>query len=147
MRAAGNGELAVSVWVRLLKAHGLMLRELRRRLPGGLTLPQFDVLVQLHRAENGMTHGELSRALLVTAGNLTGLVERLAGLGLVERKAVPGDRRAVRLRLTAQGRRAVQRVLPRHRRDVARLMRGVTQTDLSRLRASLGRLNRALEGP
>jgi hypothetical protein len=30
---------------------------------------------------------------------------------------------------------------------VARLMRGVTQTDLSRLRASLGRLNRALEGP
>src|SRR4029079_12233366 len=49
-----NGQLAVSVWVRLLKTHGLVLRELRRRVPDALTLPQFDVLVQLHRRPAGV---------------------------------------------------------------------------------------------
>src|SRR4029078_13418047 len=85
--------LALSVWVRLLKAHGLMLREVRRRVPISLTLPQFDVLAQLHRREDGMTPGELTRELLVTPGNVTGIVDRLVRLGLAERGAGPQGRR------------------------------------------------------
>ena len=80
--ASGNDALAVSVWVRLLKAHGLVLRQVRRRVPEGLTLPQFDVLVQLHRSDEGMSPGELTRVLLVTAGNVTGIVSHSSAVTL-----------------------------------------------------------------
>jgi DNA-binding MarR family transcriptional regulator len=143
---ADDGHLAVSVWVRLLKAHSLVLRELRRRIPEGLTLPQFDVLIQLHRREEGMTPGELTRALLVTAGNVTGLVERLARLGLVERRPVPEDRRAVRVSLSPRGEQVMRRAIPRHRRDVRSLLGTLPPRDLARLRDLLGRLNHTLEG-
>jgi DNA-binding MarR family transcriptional regulator len=137
--------LAVSVWLRLLKAHALMLRAARRAVPEGLTLPQFDVLAQLHRHE-AMTPGQLTRELLVTAGNVTGIVERLVRQGLVERRAVPRDRRAVLLRLTARGRHVMRRAIPRHRRDLEALLAAVPPHELARLRDSLGLLNHALEG-
>lgn len=141
-------DLALSVWVRLLKAHGLMMREVRRRVPESLTLPQFDVLVQLARHDDGMTSGELTRELLVTAGNVTGIVDRLEATGLVERGPVPGDRRVVKVRLTSRGRHLAQRVIPRHRKDVGALLEGVPQGDLARLRDLLGTVARALEeGP
>ena len=142
---AKDGQLAVSVWVRLLKAHGLLLRELRRRVPPALTLPQFDVLAQLHRRPEGMTPGQLTRELLVTAGNVTGIVARLAALGLVERRPVPQDRRAVRLRLTGRGRRLMGRAIPRHRRDVGALLGRVAAPRLESLRDLLGELSRSLE--
>ena len=142
--AAADDALAVSVWVRLLKAHGLVLRQVRRRVPEGLTLPQFDVLAQLHR-EEGMTPGELTRALLVTGGNVTGIVSRLVAMDLAERHPVPEDGRAVRVRLTPRGRRLMRRAIPRHRRDVATLLSGVSPADLGRLRDLLGRLGRTLE--
>jgi DNA-binding MarR family transcriptional regulator len=145
MTPPANGQLAVSVWVRLLKTHGLVLRELRRRVPDDLTLPQFDVLVQLHRRPGGMTSGELTRELLVTAGNVTGIVDRLQGLGLVERRPVPEDRRAVRVVLTARGRRLAGRAIPRHRREVESLLSPLPPRDLARLRRLLGRLSRSLE--
>jgi DNA-binding MarR family transcriptional regulator len=122
-----------------------VLRELRRRVPEDLTLPQFDVLVQLHRRPEGMTSRELTHELLVTAGNVTGLVDRLARLGLVERRPVPEDRRAVRIALTARGRRVAARAIPRHRRDVEALLGSVPARDLARLRLLLGRLSRSLE--
>jgi DNA-binding MarR family transcriptional regulator len=140
-----NGRLAVSVWVRLLKSHGLILREVRRRVPERLTLPQFDVLAQLHRRAAGMTPGELTRELLVTAGNVTGIVARLTRFGLVERHPVPDDRRTLRVRLTPKGRRVMARAIPRHRRDVAGLMAGMRKTEMAQLQALLGRLARAVE--
>jgi len=139
-------DLALSVWVRLLKAHGLMMREVRRRVPGSLTLPQFDVLAQLARREEGMTPGELTRELLVTAGNVTGIVARLEALGLVERRPVPEDRRTVRIRLTPRGRQLTLRVIPRHRKDVGALLRRVPPDELAQLRDLLGRVARTLEG-
>lgn len=143
--ATSNGQLAVSVWVRLLKAHGLLLREVRRRVPPALTLPQFDVLAQLWRRPEGMTPGELTRELLVTAGNVTVIVARLAALGLVERLPVPQDRRAVRLRLTGRGRRLMARAIPRHRREVEALLGRVAAPRLESLRDLLGELSRSLE--
>ena len=143
-RRAGDAQLALSVWLRLLKAHGLMLREVRRRVPETLTLPQFDVLAQLHRGPDGMTPRELTRELLVTAGNLTGVIARLGRRGLVERRPVPGDRRAVRIRLTPRGRRVMRRAIPRHRRDVGRLLGHLDPPELLRLRDLLGSLSHGL---
>ena len=144
-RRSGRGPVAVSVWLRLLKSHGLLLREVRRRVPQGLTLPQFDVLAQLYRRPPGMTPGELTRELLVTGGNVTDVARRLVRLGLVARVAVPEDRRTVRIALTRRGRSVMREAIPRHRRDVERLMAAIARPDLLRLRELLGRMNRALE--
>lgn len=140
-----DGQLALSVWIRILKAHGLLLREVRRRVPEGLTLPQFDVLAQLHRRDEGMTPGALTRELLVSAGNVTGIVDRLVRLELAERHPVPEDRRAVRIRLTSRGRKVMRQSIPRHRRDVESLLARVPAGDLARLRDLLGTLNKSLE--
>lgn len=137
-------DAALSTWVRLLKAHGLLLRELRRRMPRELTLPQFDVLAQAWRAPEGMTAGQLTRELLVTAGNVTGIVDRLEQLRLVQRRRMPEDRRVVRVRLTAQGRRLMDRVLPHHRREVESLLGAFPPAQLAQLRDLLGLLGRHL---
>ncbi len=137
--------LALSVWVRLLKAHGLLLRQVRRLVPPALTLPQFDVMAQLDRRTEGMTPKELTRELLVTAGNVTGIVERLVGRGLVSRQPVPGDRRTMRIVLTAEGRRVMAEAFPRHREDLARLLAPVPPSTLVALRDALGVLARSLE--
>lgn len=138
----------LSTWVRLLKAHALLLRQVRRFVPEHLTLPQFDVLAQLHRHPGGTTPGTLTRELLVTAGNVTGMVDRLVNMGLAERHPMPHDRRAVRVRLSAKGRQVMRRAIPRHRRDVEALLACFPQRDLIRLRKLLGGLIQALEsGP
>src|SRR4051812_19052198 len=76
--------LSLRVHLRIASCRNLLMRESRRSVErSGLTLPQFDVLAELARAEHaGFTFGELSRLLLVTAGNLTGIVDRLEADGL-----------------------------------------------------------------
>ena len=109
MRRAADRHLAVSTWLRLLHGYAVIERELRRAVADHCTFPQFDVLSQLDRERDGLTFVELSRRLLVTAGNLTGIVDRLHAEGLVRRSVDPADRRAFRLTLTPKGRRLVRR--------------------------------------
>ncbi len=93
------------LWLRLLKATGAIEAEVRRRLRDefGSTLPRFDVLSALARHPEGLKMSEISGLLRVSNGNVTGIVERLVEDGLALRVAVPGDRRAQRVRLTALG--------------------------------------------
>lgn len=140
-----EADVPVSLWLSLLKAHGLILRKVRRRVPEGLTLPQFDVLAQLERNAEGMSPGELTRELLVTAGNVTGIVDRLVRRGLVERRRVPSDGRTRRLLLTPQGRRVVRRAIPEHRMEIASHMAEVPLEELRTLRDLLRSLVGALE--
>src|SRR5262252_200284 len=72
-------KLSLRVHLRIANCRNLLMRESRRSVErSGLTLPQFDVLAELSRGgREGSTFGELSRLLLVTAGNLTGIVDRL----------------------------------------------------------------------
>ncbi len=76
------------LWLRLLTCTTLIENEVRRRLRDqfDITLPRFDLLAQLDRAPNGMTLGELSQRMMVSNGNITGLVDRLAEQGLIRRK-------------------------------------------------------------
>jgi len=90
---------------------------------------------------------QLTRELLVTAGNVTGIVERLVALGLVARRPVPEDRRTSRLVLTPRGRDGMAWALPRHRKSLARRLSPVPPAELLRLREGLGALVRALEAP
>ena len=95
------------LWLRLLTCTTLIENEVRRRLREqfDVTLPRFDLLAQLDRAPNGMTLGELSQRMMVSNGNITGLVDRLAEQGLIRRRPSPNDRRVQIVSLTADGRR------------------------------------------
>jgi DNA-binding MarR family transcriptional regulator len=66
-------------------------------------------MAQLERAPDGLKMNELSRRMMVTGGNITGITDQLVAEGLVERVEVPGDRRAYRVRLTPKGRKQFSR--------------------------------------
>ena len=97
-------EANVRLWLRLLGCTTQIEKRVQRGLAErfGSTLPRFDVLAALDRRGTGMTMGELSRALLVSNGNVTGIVKTLARDGFVALEPLPGDRRVsvVTLKIT-----------------------------------------------
>ncbi len=114
-------------WLRLLRVTRQIETEIRDRLrvEFATTLPRFDVLAALYREERGLKMSELSAALMVSNGNVTGIVERLVSDGLVIRVPVSGDRRAMVVRLTEKGREAFA--------DMARIHEGWVSGMLSSL--------------
>jgi len=138
---------AIRVHLRIASCYNLLMSEARARIFNrwGLTLPQFDVLAELARAQGGgFTFVELSRLLLVTAGNLTGIVDRLEARQLVRREQDPADRRILRLRLTEKGHALTDAILPRHRDDLDELLSFMPRERLSRLAALLDQLKQGL---
>ncbi len=95
------------LWLRLFACKEVIESEVRRRLRDSfdVTLPRFDLMAQLYRAPKAMTLGELSQRMMVSNGNVTGLVDRLVEQGLISRRPSPKDRRAQFVSLTAEGRR------------------------------------------
>jgi DNA-binding MarR family transcriptional regulator len=112
----------------------------------GLTLPQFDVLAELARntTPGGFTFAQLSRLLLVTSGNLTGIVDRLEAQELVRREPDKRDRRIVRVRLTEKAMDLTSRVLPRHADEIRRALSFMPREALAQLSDLLGQLRDGL---
>ncbi len=133
-------ELLLRTWVELFRVHHGATRELERLLTRhGLSTAQFDVLANLHSGE-GITQTELAERLLVTKGNVCGLVDRMAGRGWLERRPDPEDRRAHRLHLTDEGRSLIRRVLPDQRALIHEYLGGLKLTDLWALQELLSRV-------
>ena len=137
---------ALRVHLRLATCRNLLMREARRSVERwGLTLPQFDVLAELSRAlDQGFTFVELSRLLLVTSGNLTGIVDRLESDGLVRRETDDRDRRLVRIVLTKKGRQLVEQIMPLHAMDIRALLGFMLPEQLATLNEMLGHLRDGL---
>src|SRR5512132_580923 len=133
---------ALKLWLRLLTCTTLIERRIRAGLHRQfkMTLPRFDLMAQLERNPEGLRMGELSRRLMVTGGNVTGITTALVAEGLVERRAIAGDRRARLVRLTPAGKRAFDAMAVEHERWVADIVGGLTTADRERLRALLGKL-------
>src|SRR5438034_435420 len=95
------------LWLRLFACKEVIEGAVRRRLRENfdVTLPRFDLMSQLYRAPKAMPLGELSQRMMVSNGNVTGLVDRLVEQGLINRQPSPKDRRAQLVSLTAEGRR------------------------------------------
>ena len=101
----GPHKSELRLWLRLLSATNLISAEIRRNLRASfhVTLPQFDLLAQLEREPNGLRLGELSQRMMVTNGNITGLVDKLVEQGFLVREPSPEDRRAISVRMTKAG--------------------------------------------
>lgn len=151
IRSAKRAEIAgqhapLRTWLRLLACSGLIEREIRSRLREefDITLPRFDVLAQLDAASaesvTGLTMSELSRRLMVTNGNLTGLIEALVGERLVSRVASPTDKRMQIVRLTPAGKRALDAMTPVHESWIEDMFAGLSPDECAALDSLLGRL-------
>ena len=128
------------LWLRLLTCTTLIEGEVRRRLRErfDVTLPRFDLMAQLDKASDGMTLSDLSKRMMVSNGNLTGLVDRLVASGHVDRRVSATDRRALVISLTQAGRADFRAMAAEHELWIAELFGGLTpkdQKDLMRLLA------------
>jgi DNA-binding MarR family transcriptional regulator len=105
---AGDGgahKSELRLWLRLLSTTNLISAEIRRNLRQSfnVTLPQFDLLAQLEREPQGLRLGALSQRMMVTNGNVTGLVDKLVEQGFIVRETSSEDRRAINVRMTKAG--------------------------------------------
>jgi DNA-binding MarR family transcriptional regulator len=141
---AGLKEPGLLAWMHLMRVFSrVQRREMCHLGKYNLTLAQFDVLARLSGAE-GITQQTLADQLLVTKGNVCGLIDRLSEQGLVERRADPEDRRANLLFLTAAGRTLAEQVVPAHQRVLSGLMGGLDDQEQRQLLALLRKLDRSL---
>ncbi|MFZ6648187.1 MarR family winged helix-turn-helix transcriptional regulator [Undibacterium sp. TJN25] len=121
---------SLKLWLRMLSCTVLIENQVRGRLRNefGVTLPRFDLMAQLERHPEGLRMGELSKRMMVTGGNVTGITDQLEQEKLVVRVADAKDRRAYSVKLTPAGRRAFKRMAAVHEGWIAEVFSGL-QTD------------------
>jgi DNA-binding MarR family transcriptional regulator len=148
-RADRQDHDALRLWLRLLTCTNLIEAQIRTRLRDSFatTLPRFDLAAQLAREPDGLKMGELSRRLMVTGGNVTGLVDQLEADGFVARVDDPEDRRAIRIRLTKPGRAWFEDMAREHETWVVDLFGGLTAAERQQLFKLLARLKTTLKEP
>ncbi len=118
---------SLRLWLRLLSCSTLIENHMRQRLQAefATTLPRFDLMAQLERCPEGLKMGELSKRLMVTGGNVTGITDLLEKEGLATRVIDERDRRAFRVRLTPSGQRLFKKMAAAHERWIVDLLDGV----------------------
>ncbi len=134
------------LWLRLFATTSLISTEIAARLRKrfGISLAQFDYLAQLYRSGDGdVAMSELSRRLMVTSGNVTGLTDRLERQGWVVRERAAHDRRTQFVRLTGDGRARFEAIAAAHQDWVQELTGGLDPEARRRLFALLGELKRS----
>jgi DNA-binding MarR family transcriptional regulator len=150
-RAGSDDHGAIRLWLRMLATNRLVETRTRRLLQErfSTTLPRFDLMAQLERSPQGLRMNELSRRMMVTGGNVTGITDMLEQEGLVERVADPADRRVWRVRLTRAGRRAFAAMAQEHERWIVEAFAELSTREMNAMAGLLGRLKthvRSLEG-
>ena len=138
-------EQAVRTYVKLLRASKAVLAGIEPLLAAeGLTVTQLGVLeALLHKGS--LTHRELGRKVLTSAGNVTDVVDKLERRGLVVRRRCAEDRRSVHVCLTDCGRERIQAVFPRHAADIARVLGGLDAEEQRQLGLLLRKLGQGAE--
>jgi DNA-binding MarR family transcriptional regulator len=143
------------LWLRLLTCTTLIEGEVRSRLRErfDVTLPRFDLMAQLDKVPEGMTLSDVSKRMMVSNGNVTGLVERLVQSGHIDRRTSVSDGRVQVIRLTKLGRAEFRKMAAEHQtwiadmfsdlsvKDVQDLMRLLAKTKASTHRAVRQRMS------
>ena len=133
---------AIRLWLRMLATNRLVETRTRRLLQEryATTLPRFDLMAQLERFPQGLRMNELSKRMMVTGGNVTGITDQLAAEGLVDRVDVEGDRRAYRVRLTAKGRKLFNEMARQHEGWIVDAFAALSDKEIALLHRLLGRV-------
>ena len=137
--SSSRSKEAIRTWLRLLSCETLIEQQLRSRFRQefSVTLPQFDVLSELERAGRKMTMSELSRELMVSNGNVTGVIDRLEKSGFVTRARADHDRRIQYIELTPKGQREWEGMAASHENWLDDLLADLSMSDMANLQSLL----------
>lgn len=140
-------KMALRIWLRLLTSTQLIEQQMRGRFRTEFdtTLPRFDVMAALARDPKGQTMGDISRWLLVSSGNITGIISRLEEDGLVKRTRSAGDKRTHLVRLSLKGREEFRRMSSEHEKWIRNLLSGMTRKEMAALDELLSKVKVSLE--
>jgi DNA-binding MarR family transcriptional regulator len=137
---AAIGHPRIQAWAQLAGVYHRIARHLEQALDAdGVTLPQFEVLARLH-LDGAISQKALAERLLVTKGNISGLLNRMAAARLVVRQRDAGDRRMHRLVLTARGKQMFARTFPKHISLIHQVMKALQPREVQSLSAALDKL-------
>ncbi len=139
---------SLRLWLKLLTCTSVIEKRVQGRLRQrfATTLPRFDVLATLEHAAEPLTMGQLSNRLLVSNGNVTGVVSRLDSEGLVSRAADPADRRTFYVALTAKGQSAFHEMAVAHADWIEETFQSLEPAQLTAMMGSLDRIKSDLAG-
>jgi DNA-binding MarR family transcriptional regulator len=145
-RVTVTDHFALKIWLRMLTCANLIEADIRSslRVDFDSTLPRFDLLAQLEREPNGLLMKELSKRLMVTSGNVTALADQLESEGFIERIAVPQDRRATKIKLTAEGKVKFNQMAIVHEQWVAQMFLALDRAEQEQLHSLLAKLKTSL---
>jgi DNA-binding MarR family transcriptional regulator len=137
---------SLKLWLRMLSCTVRIENEIRSRLRAtfGITLPRFDLMAQLERHPDGLRMGELSKRMMVTGGNVTGITDQLEREQLVVRVLDPNDRRAYAVKLTTAGRAAFAEMARVHESWIEELLQDISSDDKAQLITLLSQMKRHL---
>lgn len=138
---------SLKLWLRMLSCTVRIENEIRSRLRTtfDITLPRFDLMAQLERHPDGLRMGELSKRMMVTGGNITGITDQLEQEALVVRVPDPKDRRAYSVKLTQEGHIAFARMAVVHEEWIADLLKDISPDDKGQLIALLSQMKQHLQ--
>jgi DNA-binding MarR family transcriptional regulator len=148
-RATKDDHEALRLWLRMLSCTVRIENQVRSRLRRNFstTLPRFDLMAQLERNPGGLRMSELSKRLMVSGGNVTGITDQLEREGLVARTLDRGDRRAIAVKLTEAGLKRFRVMAAQHEQWIIELLTGVSQENkqcmmgvLQKLKMHLGKV-------
>ncbi len=130
-----HAKQSLRVWLRMLATTTLIEKAIRSFLRDecDLTLPRFDVLAALDRAGDKLTMSDLSTRLLVSNGNVTGVVARLEEDGFIRRETDSADRRSQFVSLTPAGRRLFRAMAKQHEELVDQIFADVSDKQMEQL--------------
>jgi DNA-binding MarR family transcriptional regulator len=131
----GDHGSELRLWLRLLTCTTLIEGEVRSRLRErfDVTLPRFDLMAQLDKVPEGMTLSDVSKRMMVSNGNVTGLVERLVESGHLDRRTSAQDRRVQVIRLTRAGRAEFRKMAAEHENWIADIFADLSPKDVREL--------------
>jgi DNA-binding MarR family transcriptional regulator len=134
-RLTNDHHQSLKLWLRMLSCTTKIEAVIRSRLRTefGITLPRFDLMAQLERHPEGLRMGELSKRMMVTGGNVTGITDQLEQENLVVRVPDPKDGRAFSVKLTPAGRTAFAQMAEVHESWIAELLQEISQEDKGQL--------------
>lgn len=135
------------LWLRIVACTQMVEQEIRIMLREkfAMTLPRFELLAALDRVPDGLTMGELSRWLMVTKGNITGIAERLSEDGFIKRQPTPTDRRSFVVTLTPKGRKLFKEMETQYERLLDEVFVEISIDDFDSFTGVLAKVKEVIE--
>jgi DNA-binding MarR family transcriptional regulator len=141
-RATKDDHQALRLWLRLLSCTVRVENRVRSglRQEFATTLPRFDLMAQLERYPAGLRMSELSKRLMVSGGNVTGITDQLEREGFVVRTLDRGDRRAIAVKLTPAGLKRFREMAASHEQWIVELLGGLSPEEKQTMLGTLSKL-------